>query len=96
MKRCYLVCYDIADPKRLRQVFKICKGYGEHWQYSIFFCVLKDLDRVRMQAELEEVMHHKQDQILMMDLGQDETSARGNTVALGQPMDDPLEGTVLV
>ena len=96
MKRCYLVCYDISDPKRLRQVFRICKGYGEHWQYSVFFCALKDLDRVQLQAELEEVIHDKEDQILVMDLGSDEVSARGNTVALGQPMDDPLHGTVLV
>jgi len=26
------------------------KGHGEHWQYSVFFCVLKEIDRVRMQA----------------------------------------------
>jgi CRISPR-associated protein Cas2 len=29
MRRCYLVCYDICDPKRLRQVHKTCKGFGE-------------------------------------------------------------------
>lgn len=56
MRRCYLVCYDICDGKRLRHVFKIMKGYGEHWQYSIFFCILKPIDRVRMQGDLEDVM----------------------------------------
>ncbi len=96
MRRCFLVCYDISGAKRLRQVVKICKGYGEHWQYSIFFCVLKDIDRVRLQSELEDVMHHREDQILIIDLGGDESGARDNTVALGQPMDDPLQGTVLV
>ena len=54
MRRCFLVCYDIRDPKRLRLVHRIVKGYGESWQYSIFFCVLKSIDRVRLQAELEE------------------------------------------
>jgi hypothetical protein len=33
-------------------VFRICKGFGEHWQYSIFFCVLKPIDRVRLQASI--------------------------------------------
>ena len=32
MRRCYLVCYDIRDPKRLRRVHKTMKGYGESWQ----------------------------------------------------------------
>ncbi len=53
MRRCYLVCYDIRHPKRLRRVFAVMKGYGEHWQFSIFFCVLKDIDRVRLQSDLE-------------------------------------------
>ena len=43
MRRCYLVCYDIRDPKRLRRVNKVIKGYGESWQYSVFFCVLARL-----------------------------------------------------
>ena len=46
MRHCYLVCYDIADPKRLRHIHKVCQGYGEPWQYSVFFCVLKEIDRV--------------------------------------------------
>ena len=29
MRRCYLVCYDIRDQKRLRRVHKIMKGFGE-------------------------------------------------------------------
>lgn len=96
MRRCYLVCYDICDPKRLRQVHKICKGYGEAWQYSIFFCVLKAIDRVRLQTELEGVMHMHEDQILIIDLGPNEPAARAAAVAIGQPMDEPLEGTVVI
>ena len=95
MRHCYLVCYDIRDPKRLRQVFKICKGYGEHWQYSIFFCAIRDIDRVTLQTELESVMHMDEDQILIIDLGENEGSGRFNTTALGQPMDDALEGMVV-
>jgi CRISPR-associated protein Cas2 len=38
MGRCCLVCYDICEPKRLRRVHKVMKGFGEPWQYSVFFC----------------------------------------------------------
>ena len=86
MRRCYLVCYDICDEKRLRQVFKIMKSYGEHWQYSIFFCVLKPIDRVRMQGDLEDVMNLKQDQVLVIDLGENQDTARAATTVLGQAL----------
>ncbi len=91
MKRCYLICYDIRDPKRLNRVFRIMKGYGEHWQYSIFFCMLKEIDRVRLQGELELIMNLKDDQALLIDLGADEIKARKTIFVLGQAM--PGEGS---
>ena len=36
MRRCCLVCYDIREPKRLRFVHKMLRGYDEPWQYSVF------------------------------------------------------------
>lgn len=96
MRRCYLVCYDIRDPKRLRQVHKICKGFGESWQYSIFFCVIKPIDRVRLHAELETAMNLREDQVLIIDLGENETTARSTATVLGQSLDEPLEGMVVV
>ena len=76
MRHSYLVTYDIRDQKRWRQVFKVMKGHGEHWQYSVFFCVLKSIDRVRMQTQLEEAMNLKEDQAVIIDLGTDEDAAR--------------------
>jgi len=96
MRRCYLVCYDIRHPKRLRRVHKACKGYGEPWQFSIFFCVLKPIDRVRLQAELEEVLNLKEDQVLIIDLGENEPAARKAAVTLGESLDEPLEGMVVI
>jgi len=96
MRRCYLVCYDIRHEKRLRQVFKVMKGYGEHWQYSIFFCVLKPIDRVRMQGDLEEVMNLKEDQVLIVDLGENQASARAATTVLGQGLGGMDMGTVVI
>jgi CRISPR-associated protein Cas2 len=86
MRRCYLVCYDIRDPKRLRRAHQTLKGYGEPWQYSVFFCVLKDIDRIRLQTDLEECLNLRDDQTLIIDLGPDEDAAREKTTALGQPL----------
>ena len=96
MRRCYLVCYDIRDPKRWRQVFKIMKGHGEHWQLSVFFCVLKDIDRVRMQTQLEEAMNLKEDQTMIFDLGPDEDAARQATTVLGPSLPRGDKGVVVV
>ncbi len=96
MRRCYLVCYDIRDPKRWRQVFKIMKGHGEHWQYSVFFCVLKDIDRVRMQTELEEAMNLTVDQTMIIDLGPDEAVARQAATVLGPNLPPGASGLVVI
>jgi CRISPR-associated protein Cas2 len=96
MRRCYLVCYDIRDPKRLRRVHKTMKGYGESWQYSVFFCVLKDIDRVRMQTDLEAHMNLRDDQALIIDMGSDEEASREATTTVGQALPDLKMGVVVV
>lgn len=85
MRTSYLVCYDISDDKRLRLVFKAMRAWGDHLQYSIFECQLTPTDFVRMQAELASLIHHKEDQVIFVDLGPSE--GRGDRVitALGQP-----------
>ena len=96
MRRCYLVCYDISDQKRWRRIFRAMKGYGEHWQYSIFFCVLKEIDRVRMQSELETELNLKADQCIIIDLGADEQSARDAVAVLGESLPTAQTGVVVV
>ena len=96
MRRCYLVCYDISDQKRWRRIFRAMKGYGEHWQYSVFFCVLKEMDRVRMQSELETELNLKADQCIIIDLGADEQSARDAVAVLGESLPKAQTGVVVV
>ena len=96
MRRCYLVCYDIRNPKRWRQVFKIMNGFGEHWQYSVFFCVLKEIDRVRMQSRLEEQMNLKEDQCVIVDLGPNEAEAREAATVLGPALPQGETGLVVI
>jgi CRISPR-associated protein Cas2 len=95
MRRAYLVCYDVREAKRLRRVHKTLKGFGEPWQYSVFFCCLRDIDRVRMQTALEAELNLKEDQCLILDLGGDETAARDAAVTLGESLPE-RRGTMTV
>jgi CRISPR-associated protein Cas2 len=85
MRTTYLVCYDICDAKRLRRVFKTCRNYGDHLQYSIFECDLSEMEKVRLQSELQNIIHSTEDQVLFVTLGPAE--GRGDRVisALGIP-----------
>ena len=56
MRRTYIVCYDIADPKRLRNVFKKMRAWGDHLQFSVFECQLRSVDLVRLRADLAEII----------------------------------------
>lgn len=93
MRNSFIVCYDICDPKRLRQVFKIMRGWGDHLQYSVFECQMTKMDAARLRAQLSDVIHHTEDQVLFVNLGPAE--GRGDRVisAIGKPyvnVDAPL------
>jgi CRISPR-associated protein Cas2 len=81
----YIVCYDIADPKRLRQVFKICRNYGNHLQFSVFECDLNSAEKIELERKLGETMNLKEDQALFISLGP--ADGRGDRVitAFGLP-----------
>lgn len=85
MRRIYLVTYDIANDKRLRQVFKKMNGYGEHLQYSVFQCELSDKERIQMVAELNTLINHREDQVLVFSLGPAESYNATATLAIGKP-----------
>jgi CRISPR-associated protein Cas2 len=85
MRGSYLVCYDICDDKRLRKVFQILRAFGDHLQYSIFECQLRERDLILLKSKLSDVIHHTEDQVLFVYLGPSE--GRGDRVitALGKP-----------
>ena len=68
-ERLYIVPYDIADQRRWRRVFKIMKGYGRWLQLSVFQCRLTARRRTDMSARLEKEIHHRDDHILIVDVG---------------------------
>jgi len=78
MRQRYIVTYDISDPARLRKVFKLMKGYGEHLQLSVFRCDLTKMTLATMKADLTAIIHAQEDQILIIDVGP--TEGRGEEV----------------
>jgi CRISPR-associated protein Cas2 len=68
-RRHYVITYDISDDKRRNSVFKMLSGAGDHAQYSVFFCELNERELVQLRSRLREVIHQREDQILIVDLG---------------------------
>lgn len=96
MRRLYLVTYDISDPDRLRKVFKTMRGFGEHLQLSVFQCDLTATGRIEMQAALEEVIHHEEDKVLIIDLGSTEARSVQSIQALGRQRELMKRGSMIV
>jgi len=85
MRTTYLVCYDISNDKRLRKVFKTCRNYGDHLQYSVFECDLSETEMVNLETELSEIINHIEDQVLFVALGPAESRGERVVRAIGQP-----------
>jgi len=85
MRTTYLICYDISDEKRLRRVFKICKDYGSHLQYSVFESDLSLIEKTEFQQKLAAEINAREDQELFVELGP--VTSRGERVifAIGRP-----------
>jgi len=67
--KCYIVSYDIMDTKRLYNVHRTMKGFGDPIHYSVFRCNLTDKGKVELMAALSEIVKHDEDRIMIVDLG---------------------------
>ena len=85
MRTTYLVCYDIADDKRLRRAFRTCKNFGDHLQYSVFECDLNPAEKIELESELGELIQHDEDQVLFIALGPSERRGCRVIRSLGLP-----------
>jgi len=96
MRRSFLLCYDIANPKRLRRIHRVAKAYGEPWQYSVFYCVLSAIDRVRLERQLAELINHHEDQVLIIDLGLRDDAVRSAVMTLGTSLPEAASRVVVI
>jgi CRISPR-associated protein Cas2 len=96
MRGTYVVCYDIADPRRLRRVFKLMRNWGDHLQLSVFRCELSPEELLHMEAEVISEIHHTDDQVLIVYIGPSEGRADSAFKALGKSLLEHDRGVTVV
>ncbi len=52
----YLICYDIADPKRLQKVARIMEDFGLRVLYSVFECYLTPVQLESLRQAVEPLL----------------------------------------
>lgn len=92
MRKAWLVCYDIADSKRWRRVYRTLRAYGDHVQLSVFRCALGRRERVLLQAALERHISMKEDHVLFIDMGPVEGRGGKAMSSIGKPLPKFDEG----
>ena len=69
MRNRYIVSYDISDPKRLKRMFKMMRGFGDPLQYSVFYCDLSEQEKIMLISKITETIHHREDRVMLVDIG---------------------------
>ncbi|MFT3853147.1 MAG: CRISPR-associated endonuclease Cas2 [Ilumatobacteraceae bacterium] len=95
-RRRYLVGYDIRDPKRLRLVHRIARQYGWSMQYSVFVCDLDKMEVIGLRQALGDVIHHRQDSVAIIDLGDPAERGRDCFEFMGVAPRLPTSGALIL
>lgn len=77
--RLYLVCYDIADPKRLVRVHRFLREEGMPVQYSVFTAPLTARSLQRLLGGLRQLIDPRTDDVRLYPL-----PARPDRLCLGR------------
>jgi CRISPR-associated protein Cas2 len=80
----YLVSYDISDPDRLRKVERKMRAYGCRLHYSVFRCDLDLRGMAEMRSELGGLINHKEDRVMIINLGPSTDRTEGRITFLGK------------
>ncbi len=60
-----IVFYDVKE-KRVQKVFKVCKKYLSHFQYSVFRGEITPANLVNLKRELKKVINKEEDYICII------------------------------
>ena len=63
-----MICYDIADEKRLRKVAKILESYGIRVQYSFFQCEMPKSKLEEVKDKVLTVLNLREDSFFIYPL----------------------------
>lgn len=91
----FLVSYDVSCPKRWRRIQKIITSICRRGQLSVFVCRATQARIKRLESELRTVLHHRDDRLMILDLGAAHRTA--SQVANLNPIQDIAElGAVIL
>ena len=81
-----LVTYDVdtvskTGQKRLRQVAKVCKDYGQRVQNSVFECEVSEVQFVTLKNKIAAIMNIELDSIRFYFLS---SKSHGRVMSLGK------------
>ena len=93
-----VVAYDVSTEskegrRRLRRVAQACEDFGQRVQKSLFECVLRSQDWVRLRGRLLSEIDDKQDNLRFYFLEED-SRKKTEHHGIGRPLD--LEGPLIV
>ncbi len=94
-RRHYVVTYDVSNDKRRNHIFKTLHDYGDHVQFSVFVCQLTKRERIDLMATLTDIVHHNEDQVMLIDLGAAQTDCQTLIQTVGKAY-NPMTATFIV
>lgn len=93
-----LITYDVdtvseMGQKRLRQVARICKDYGQRVQNSVFECDVTEVQYIKLKEALSTVMDKKLDSIRFYHLNRNKNR---NVVTMGKETSYEVNNVIIL
>lgn len=92
----FLVCYDIADSRRLARTRRVLLGFGEPLQFSVFRCVLIPSALVKLKEKISKEINAREDRVLFANLGPADGRGADSIDGLGKRIDDIRDRSAIV
>lgn len=72
-RRRHLICYDIANPRRLGKVARLCERTGIRIQYSVFEAHLSESELRAFERKLRELIDQRLDDVRIYGMHENRT-----------------------
>lgn len=95
MRRRYVITYDVSDDRRRDRIFTVLQGYGDHVQFSVFVAALTSEELVVLRMKLRRYLNEVEDQVLIVDVGREETTPEDPFEVLGRAYRPPTRTTIV-
>ena len=93
-----LITYDVdtvseTGQKRLRQVAKACKDYGQRVQNSVFECELSEAQFVKLKTRISIIMDMELDSVRFYCLS---SKSHGRVISIGKVTSYDMNDAIII